>query len=123
MCDIDNKSYKVIKEIYDHSSCTKDHLIKKFKTDLKDELDLLLLKQLVDNPVVGYDGDNNLIYDYETFFITQPGRAYIDYRTRDDRRWKIPVIISIIALTFSLVVLLPQLPVIIELILKLLMRL
>jgi len=102
MYDLDNNSFKVLKEIYGHSYCTKDQLTKKFKTDLKDELDLLSLRQLVDNPVTGHDGDNNLIYDYETFFITQPGKAYVDARTKDEWQWNVPMIMSAAALIVSI---------------------
>lgn len=105
MYDIDNNSYKVLKEIYNHSPNTKAQLAKRFKSGLDEELNLLSLKQLIDNPATKLGKDNNVIVDYDTFFITQSGKAYIDARTKDEKRWMIPIAISAIAIFISIVAL------------------
>lgn len=106
MLGVDKVSYKALKEIYKRSPCTKAQLTKKFKRDLTNEIDVLWKNQFVENPTTGLDKDNNLIVDYDTYLITQQGRAYVDSRVRDDRFKKIPIAISILALIISFIALL-----------------
>lgn len=105
MSNVEKISYRVLKEIHKHSPRTKIQLAKKFKRDLTSEIDALWKNQFIENPITGLDKDNNLIVDYDTYLITQQGKAYIDTRVRDDRRWMIPMIMSAVALIISIIAL------------------
>lgn len=105
MSSVDKVSYRVLKEVYKRSPRTKTQLVKKFKRDLTSEIDVLRKYQFIECPFTGLDKDNNLIADYDTYLITQPGKAYVDTRVRDDRRWMIPMIMSAVALIISIIAL------------------
>ena len=105
MLDIDNSSYETLKIIYKHSRITKEQLKRKLprKSEgvLISDTSVLLAKQLVINPDIKTDENNNVIQDFDTFDITQTGKEYFESCDRDHRRWIIPIRISVLALIIS----------------------
>ena len=105
MLRIDKNSYKILQIIYQHRRITKDQLKcktrRKPEAELNHEISVLLKMRFIYNPETGTDEFGNIITDSDIFCISQDGKVYVESCIQDERRWRIPVIISTIALIFS----------------------
>ena len=105
---IDKESYDVLKFIYKRKSASKQNIEYRFKKMTSAEIDYILYhlrapNHLIENPYTGEQEPGNCpIRDWNTFEITLAGKAYVEERRQGNRRWRIPVIISVIALVVSI---------------------
>lgn len=105
MLEIDKSPYLVLKIIYKHQQISRVQLKRKFprksESDLDWEISILYRKNYIYYPFAAEDDIGNQLTDSNILCIAQGGKVYIESLAQEDRRWKIPVIISTIALIFS----------------------
>ena len=103
--DLDKDSFETLKVINKYDQIDKSKLIGLLNKDeqkLKEQIDTFLQFGYIEFPMAYLTSDfGDLKYNENIIKITKNGKVYIEQREEDDKRWKIPVIISVVALIFS----------------------
>ncbi|MDD4730087.1 MAG: hypothetical protein PHN55_15215 [Dysgonamonadaceae bacterium] len=105
MHNLDRDSFETLKVINKYDQIDKSKLIGLLNKDeqkLKEQIDTFLQFRYIEFPMAYLTGDfGDLKYDENIIKITNKGKVYIEQLEEDYKRWKIPVIISVVALIFS----------------------
>lgn len=103
--NLDRDSFETLKVINKYDQIDKSKLIGLLNKDeqkLKEQIDTFLQFRYIEFPMAYLTGDfGDLKYDENIIKITNKGKVYIEQLEEDYKRWKIPVIISVVALIFS----------------------
>lgn len=73
---------------------------KDVQSDLDDCIETLLSKKFIDAEIGAYNYTGGI--EYSKYWITEDGRAYLDYIFNDNFRFWLPICLSTIALVVSI---------------------
>jgi len=101
MNKISDGEYKILKEIYSHPKSLNKDEVSEDENKIYKSLDARGYAK-IHSDITGFDENGfSICLNTYSLSITLDGKTYVDSKKSDDRHWRIPVIISVIALILS----------------------